>query len=105
MHVRPLDPNAAAPPPEREKIAAAARDFEALLVSELLRAARATGAEAWLGGQDAAADSALGLAEQQFARAIAEGGGLGLARLVTQGLEAPATRSSSAPPAHTTARP
>ena len=84
---------------------AVARDFEALLVGELLKAARATGSSAWLGGEDAAADAALGLAEQEFARAIARNGGLGLARVVLQGLEGDATRSSSAPPAHTPERP
>lgn len=87
--------------PARGKLESAARDFEALLVSELLRAARADGSEAWLGGEDAAADSALGFAEQHLARAIADGGGLGLARLVTQGLEAAATRSNSDRPEQT----
>ncbi|HWQ56909.1 MAG TPA: hypothetical protein VN442_24690 [Bryobacteraceae bacterium] len=91
--------------PESGKLAAVARDFEALLVSELLKTARAAGSEAWLGGEDAAADSAFGLAEQQFSRAIADAGGLGLARLITRGLEDGATRSSSVPPAPAAERP
>lgn len=99
-----LPAEAAKPSPPAE-LEAVARDFEALLVVELLKAARAGGSAAWLGAEDAAADAALGLAEQEFARAIARNGGLGLARMVLQGLENGATRSSSAPPAHTAARP
>lgn len=91
--------------PESGKLAAVARDFEALLVSELLKTARAAGSEAWLGGEDAAADSAFGLAEQQFSRAIADAGGLGLARLITGGLEGGATHSNSVPPEPATDRP
>lgn len=91
-----------APPRDLESLA---RDFEALLVGELLKAARAGGSGGWLGEEDAAAESALGLAEQELARAIAAGGGLGLARLALEGLERSATRSSSAPQGHTAERP
>jgi Rod binding domain-containing protein len=104
MDVRSVGAAGTESAPATGKLAEAARDFEALLVSELLRAARA-GSAGWLGGEDAASDSALGLAEQQLARAIVGGGGLGIARLVAQGLEAAATRSSSATPEDKTARP
>jgi Rod binding domain-containing protein len=82
--------------PERERLEKAGRDFEALLVSELLRAARMNGSSGWLGEEDAAADSAFGLAEQHFAQALA--GRLGLARLAVEGLDP--KRSNSATPLH-----
>ena len=80
--------------PEKERLERAARDFEALMVSELLRAAHLNGSEGWLGTEDAAADSAFGLAEEHFSRALA--GGLGIARLVVDKLGP--TRSSSGKP-------
>jgi Rod binding domain-containing protein len=78
----------------------AAREFEALLLARLLKSAREAGSGGWLGtdGEDAAA--AMEMAEEEFARALATGGGLGLARLIRDGLEAAgaATRSSPARP-------
>lgn len=68
------------------KRAGAAKDFEALLVSQMLRSVREedTG---WLGtGDDQAASAAFGLGEEQLARAIAAGGGLGLSRVIETGL-------------------
>ena len=72
---------------DRARIGDAARQFEALLIAKLLRTAREAGGEGWLGcGEDASASSALELAEEQFAQALAAQGGLGLARLVAAGL-------------------
>lgn len=69
------------------RIQDAARQFEALLVTQLLRAARGD-AEGWLGaGEDRSAASAMELAEEQLASALAAQGGLGLARLITSGLK------------------
>jgi len=69
------------------KVLDAARQFEALLVAQLLRAARA-GSEGWLGtGDDHSSASAMELAEEQFAAALAAQGVLGLARLITAGLK------------------
>jgi Rod binding domain-containing protein len=65
----------------------AARGFEALLIAQLIRGARQTGSEGWLGtGEDRTASSAMELAEEQFAQALAAQGGLGLAGLITSGL-------------------
>jgi Rod binding domain-containing protein len=67
--------------------AGAARQFEALLITQLLRAARGDG-EGWLGaGEDQTAASAMELAEEQFASALSAQGGLGLANLIVAGLE------------------
>jgi len=72
-----------------EKIRNAAGQFEGLLIGEMLKSARESSDGGWTGGDgdDAAGDSAMGLAEQYFAQAMASGGGLGLARMISQGLE------------------
>lgn len=69
------------------KVGDAARQFEALLIGQMLREVREHSG-GWLGsGEDAAGSCATELAEQQFARALAERGGLGLATLITRELE------------------
>lgn len=71
------------PAPPRT-VAAAAQQFEALLIGQLLKEARGDD-DGWLGGGgDAGSATATGLAEEQFAQALARSGGLGLsARLVS----------------------
>jgi Rod binding domain-containing protein len=77
------EPSAQAPAAD-PRIADAARQFEALLLTQLLRAAKQGGAEGWLGaGEDQAASSAMEFAEECFAQALAAQGGLGLANLIT----------------------
>lgn len=73
----------------------AASEFESLLLSELLKSMRGTGSEGWLGsGEDQAGSTMVEMAEQQVAQAIASGGGLGLSKLIVQGLETPADKRS-----------
>lgn len=63
----------------------AARQFEALLIGQILASAHGEGG--WLGtGEDAAGSCATGFAEQQLATMIAQEGGLGLAKLIAKGL-------------------
>lgn len=70
-----------------EKAKDAARQFEALLLGQILRSVRGSGS-GWLGsGEDSAGDCATDLAEQQLARLLAEQGGLGLASLIAAGLD------------------
>ena len=70
------------------KIEDAARQFEALLVGQLIRSARAAGSEGWLGtGEDQTASSVMELAEEQFAQALTSQGGLGLAGLIVSGMQ------------------
>jgi Rod binding domain-containing protein len=66
----------------------AARQFEALLIAQLIRSAReSSGSEGWLGaGEDQTASSAMELAEEQFAQALSAQGGMGLAGLIVSGL-------------------
>ena len=66
-------------PDPPEKVLDAAQQFEALMLGQILRAARESG-----GGSS---DCAMDYAEQQFATVMARNGGLGLARLIVQGLE------------------
>ena len=67
------------------KIKDAAQQFEALLMGQILKAARGTGG--WMGSTDSSADCAMDYAEQQFAAEMSKNGGLGLAKLIAQGLE------------------
>lgn len=68
-------------------IRAAAAEFEALLIGQMLRSMREAGGGGWLGSDDQdAAFSLMEMAEQCLATALAAQGGLGLARLVEQSL-------------------
>jgi Rod binding domain-containing protein len=75
-----------------DKIHHAAQQFESLLISQILKSAHGD-SEGWLGtGDDQAASSAMGIAEEQLAQAISVRGGLGLASLIEKGL----TKSTNA---------
>jgi Rod binding domain-containing protein len=63
----------------------AAQQFEALLIGQMLRAARESGG-GFTGAKDGASDCATEFAEQQFATVMARQGGLGLATLIGKGL-------------------
>jgi Rod binding domain-containing protein len=64
----------------------AARDFEALLLTQLLHSVREDGS-GWLGtGDDQSSDAAFGLGEEELAKAIAGSGGLGMSKLIDEGL-------------------
>ena len=67
-------------PDPPEKVRDAAQQFEALLLGQILRAARETSGAG-------TSDCALEYAEQQFAAVMARNGGLGLASLIVKGLE------------------
>ena len=69
------------------KIQAAASQFEALLIGQMLKSMHdAEGG--WLGtGDDEASSSAMEYAQEVFAQSLAANGGLGLSRLVAAGLE------------------
>ena len=71
-----------------ERVRNAATQFEGLLIGEMLKTARESSDGGWMGsGDDAGSDSAMGLAEQYFAQAMSAGGGLGLARMISAGLQ------------------
>ncbi len=68
-----------------KNIADAARQFEAILIQQMLKSAHAGGGASWA-GEDEAGSALADMAEQQFAQMLANGGGMGLAKLVTKGL-------------------
>ena len=67
----------------------AARQFEALLIDQMLRSARETTSEE----DDSEADTMFDVAGQQFAQMLADRGGLGLAKLITRGLNTASTHN------------
>jgi flagellar protein FlgJ len=74
----------AAAAPSQKNLPKAARDFEALLLGQILRSATESPfGGGWLGtGDDDAGAQALSIAQEQFATALAANGGLGLAKMV-----------------------
>ena len=78
-----------APSIKKHDVAGAAKQFESLMLTQILRSVReAGGSEGWLGsGEDAASSSAMEMAEEQFASALSAQGGFGLARMVTANLQ------------------
>ncbi|MGA2711761.1 MAG: hypothetical protein ABSG41_01540 [Bryobacteraceae bacterium] len=71
---------------EKQKETGAAKDFEALLIGQMLRSLREEDS-GWLGTSDDDASTAtFGLGEEQLAKAMAAGGGLGLSKVIASGL-------------------
>ncbi len=71
-----------------ERIRETAQQFESVLLGMMLKSMReASGGSGWLGaGEDQSLLSISELAEQQVAQSLAASGGLGLARMVEDGL-------------------
>ena len=88
-------PTAEVPMDTASRIREAAAQFESLLVSQMMKVAR----EARQSEENQTEDAIMEMAEQQLASAIAAGGGLGLAKLIVQGLnqQGDQATSSSAP--------
>ena len=85
---------------DSRKVADAAKQFEALIAGQVLKAAReASGG--WLGNDgDQTGELALEMAEQGFAQALAVRGGLGVSKSVVANLHLTGpTAASSEPPA------
>jgi Rod binding domain-containing protein len=87
-----ITPFAGAPaaPDDKQHVkeAGAAKDFEALLIAQMLRSVREEGS-GWLGaGEEQASAAAFGLGEEELAKALTAGGGLGLSRVIQAGLAA-----------------
>jgi Rod binding domain-containing protein len=76
-----------------EEIAKAASQFEALLIGQLLQSARSGDGEGWLGTDAGDAGSTMTeMSEQVLSTSLASKGGLGLAKMVEQGMEKTATQ-------------
>ena len=92
-----LDPSADAKKPAN--LHEAAQQFEALMVGEMLKSARESSEDGWLGsGSSGADESAMDMAEAQFANALSKGGAFGLANLIEQNVHQSDSQSSPATP-------
>jgi Rod binding domain-containing protein len=101
MNISPWGRLGGLPMPESpHKLREAGRQFEALLITQLLQSARGSGT-GWLGApEDSTSDCATDFAEQQFAEALACSGGLGIAHMIETSLREPPSppeRKTSAP--------
>lgn len=85
--IEPVSSRSSAEPQTPEKIQGAARQFEALLIGQMLKSMKDSQG-GWFGaGEDEASSSAMEYAQEMFAQSLSSNGGLGLARLVISGLE------------------
>lgn len=85
-----------------EKLQKAAKEFEAVIIGQMLKSVRESSFGGGWGTEDQSGAVALEMAEQQMSMMLAANGGLGLARLITKGLEQrlPSTiLNATAPPA------
>jgi flagellar protein FlgJ len=81
----------AGPKDDPAKVRQSAKQFEALLIGQMLKSMRDSEG-GWLGtGDDDASSSAMEYAQESFAQSLANSGGLGLAKLVVKGLQTPQT--------------
>jgi len=82
-----------------EKIAGAAKQFEALMIGQILKTAREGSGGGWLSDEDDQDDQTgslvMEMAEQGFSQAISARGGLGIAKMVTANLERGAAKTPS----------
>ena len=75
------------PTDDPAKIHDAAQQFESLLMGQILSSVSQSSG-GWLGsGEDSAGSAASGFAEQQLATMMAQKGGLGLAKLISEGMQ------------------
>jgi flagellar protein FlgJ len=88
------------------KISGVAKQFEALMIGQMLKSARDASGGGWLGSDDDQDDQTgslvMDMAEQGLSQAMAARGGLGIAKMVTANLERgqakTASSDSEAPP-------
>jgi len=77
------------PKDDPAKVHSAATQFEALLIAQMMKSMHDSEG-GWLGtGGDESSSSAMEYGQEIFAQAMASGGGLGLAKLVSDGLQKP----------------
>jgi Rod binding domain-containing protein len=80
-------------PDSPEKIKDAASQFEALLIGQILKSARDESSQGWGDDSDPASASAMDFANDYFARAMASKGGLGLSKMIVEGLNRQGTKA------------
>lgn len=90
----PVEPSIDAsrkPPSTEAEAAKVAGEFEALLIGQILQSMGSSGGALW-GGEDSSASSMIEFAQEHLAKSIAAGGGLGLAKVVQEGLRQKSSR-------------
>jgi Rod binding domain-containing protein len=73
--------------PLDEKTAAAIKDFEGMLLAQMLQSIRESALGGWQEQSDQSGATALEMAEGQLAQMMAANGGLGLAKVLERSLE------------------
>ena len=79
-----------APKNDPEKILGAAKQFEALMISQMLKSMQDSKGGFMGMEEDQSGAAAMEYGQEAFAQAMSAAGGLGLARMVAQGLQQPA---------------
>ena len=74
------------PEPKPKTAEGAAKQFEALLIGEMLRSVRESTADDD-DENDNTKQTMLDMADQQFARVLSNNGGLGMAKMIVKGLK------------------
>jgi flagellar protein FlgJ len=101
MEITPLssagsNPTASADPKRIAKIHDAAQQFEALMITQMMKTVRETNSDGWLSdGGETGEDSTMSMAEAQFAQAMASRGGLGLAKMIVKAMTPSSASSAS----------
>ena len=82
-----------------DKVGEVAKQFEALMIGQMLKASRESSGGGWLGNEDDQDDQTgslvMEMAEQGFSQAMAARGGLGIAKMVTANLEHGRSKTAS----------
>ncbi len=74
-------------PDDPNKVKGAAKQFEALLIGQMMKSMRESEG-GWLGtGDDDSSNSAMEYGQEIFAQSMAQSGGLGLADMIAKGLQ------------------
>jgi flagellar protein FlgJ len=85
------------------KIHDAAQQFEALMITQMMKTVRETNSDGWLSdGGETGEDSTMSMAEAQFAQAMANRGGLGLAKMIVKAMTPPNASTASTGSANAT---
>ncbi len=70
-----------------QKLAGVAKQFEAVMIEQMLKASREASGGGWLGNdddqQDQTGSMVMDMAEQGFSQAMAARGGMGIAKMIT----------------------
>lgn len=74
------------PPASDEEAGKVASEFEALLIGQIIQSMGSTAGGGLWGAEDSSASSMIEFAQEHLAKSIAAGGGLGLAKVVREGL-------------------